>query len=484
MISDKQMKISSIKSICCIGAGYVGGPTMAVIADRCPHIQVTVVDLNESRIAAWNNSDLKQLPVYEPGLDEVVARARGRNLHFSTGVNDAIASADMVFISVNTPTKQKGVGAGQASDLRWVEACARQVAQYAKGHTVVVEKSTLPVRTAAAIKAILDAREPKSVVSEKLPTFSVLSNPEFLAEGTAIHDLEQPDRVLIGGSNTEAIEALATIYSHWVPNQKILRTNLWSSELSKLTANAFLAQRISSINSVAALCEATGADVQEVALAIGTDSRIGLKFLNAGPGFGGSCFQKDILNLVYLSRYFGLPEVATYWEQVIGLNNWQQTRISRLLVQRLFGTVTGKRLAILGFAFKANTNDTRESPAIRISLDLLEEGAQLAIHDPKVTTSQIAADLGKAPSDPSLDLQSEGTWHSVNNVADAVQGADAVLILTEWDQYRELDWPILARRMRTPAWVFDTRSVVEPSQIAEAGLLLWRLGSDIDQGNL
>ena len=457
---------------------------MAVIADRCPHIQVTVVDLNESRIAAWNNSDLKQLPVYEPGLDEVVARARGRNLHFSTGVNDAIASADMVFISVNTPTKQKGVGAGQASDLRWVEACARQVAQYAKGHTVVVEKSTLPVRTAAAIKAILDAREPKSVVSENLPTFSVLSNPEFLAEGTAIHDLEQPDRVLIGGSNTEAIEALATIYSHWVPNQKILRTNLWSSELSKLTANAFLAQRISSINSVAALCEATGADVQEVALAIGTDSRIGLKFLNAGPGFGGSCFQKDILNLVYLSRYFGLPEVATYWEQVIGLNNWQQTRISRLLVQRLFGTVTGKRLAILGFAFKANTNDTRESPAIRISLDLLEEGAQLAIHDPKVTTSQIAADLGKAPSDPSLDLQSEGTWHSVNDVADAVQGADAVLILTEWDQYRELDWPILAGRMRTPAWVFDTRSVVEPSQIAEAGLLLWRLGSGIDQGNL
>ena len=368
--------------------------------------------------------------------------------------------------------------------MRWVEACARQVAQYAKGHTVVVEKSTLPVRTAAAIKAILEAREPKSVVSENLPTFSVLSNPEFLAEGTAIHDLEQPDRVLIGGSNTEAIEALATIYSHWVPNQKILRTNLWSSELSKLTANAFLAQRISSINSVAALCEATGADVQEVALAIGTDSRIGLKFLNAGPGFGGSCFQKDILNLVYLSRYFGLPEVATYWEQVIGLNNWQQTRISRLLVQRLFGTVTGKRLAILGFAFKANTNDTRESPAIRISLDLLEEGAQLAIHDPKVTTSQIAVDLGKAPSDPSLDFQSEGTWHSVNNVADAVQGADAVLILTEWDQYRELDWPILAGRMRTPAWVFDTRSVVEPYQIAEAGLLLWRLGSGIDQGNL
>ncbi len=477
------MTISSIKSICCIGAGYVGGPTMAVIADRCPHIQVTVVDLNEVRIAAWNNPDLKQLPIYEPGLDDVVARTRGRNLHFSTDVNDAIASAQMVFISVNTPTKRKGVGAGQASDLRWVEACARQVAQYANGHTVVVEKSTLPVRTAAAIKAILNSRQPKLQGSETLPTFSVLSNPEFLAEGTAIRDLEHPDRVLIGGSNSEAIEALATIYSHWVPNEKILRTNLWSSELSKLTANAFLAQRISSINSVAALCEATGADVREVALAIGTDSRIGLKFLNAGPGFGGSCFQKDILNLVYLSRYFGLPEVAAYWEQVIGLNRWQQNRISGLLVQRLFGTVTGKRLAILGFAFKADTNDTRESPAIRIALDLLEEGAQLAIHDPKVSTSQIASDLGKMPTKTSSDLTGEGTWQYVNSVPDAVQGADAVLILTEWDQYRKLDWFILADLMRKPAWVFDTRSVVDPSQIAEAGLLLWRLGAGIDQEN-
>ncbi len=453
---------------------------MAVIADRCPHIEVTVVDLNEERIAAWNDSDLNQLPVYEPGLDDVVARARGRNLYFSTAVDESIASADMVFISVNTPTKKKGVGAGQASDLRWVEACARQVAQWAKGHTVVVEKSTLPVRTAAAIKAILDTAKSKSDNAEPLSTFSVLSNPEFLAEGTAIRDLEQPDRVLIGGNDKDAIEALATIYSHWVPNRKILRTKLWSSELSKLTANAFLAQRISSINSVAALCEATGADVREVALAIGTDSRIGPKFLDAGPGFGGSCFQKDILNLVYLSRHFGLSEVASYWEQVVELNNWQQNRISALLVQRLFGTVTGKRLAILGFAFKANTNDTRESPAIRISLDLLEEGAQLAIHDPKVASTQIALALGKAPSSSSSEIKGEGSWCFATTVAEALQGADAVLILTEWDEYLTLDWSSLAGLMRAPAWVFDTRSVVNPVEISEAGLIMWRLGEGSD----
>ncbi len=470
------MTIHSIKAICCIGAGYVGGPTMAVIADRCPDIVVTVVDLNEARIAAWNDPDLNQLPVYEPGLDVVIARARGRNLYFSTAVNEAIAAADMVFISVNTPTKTKGIGAGQASDLRWVEACARQVAQYAKDHTIVIEKSTLPVRTAVAIKSILDTPQQRSEVDQDVPTFSVLSNPEFLAEGTAIRDLEQPDRVLIGGEDSNAVEALATIYRHWVPNEKILRTKLWSSELSKLTANAFLAQRISSINSVSALCEATGADVREVALAIGTDSRIGSGFLSSGPGFGGSCFKKDILNLVYLCHHFGLPEVASYWEQVVTLNKWQQNRIARLVVQRLFGTVTGKRLAILGFAFKADTNDTRDSPAIHISMDLLEEGAQLAIHDPKVDSRQIALDLKQSPSNPLSDLKGEGTWHFAIDVAEAVQGADAVLILTEWEQYQNLDWSNLAGLMRAPAWVFDTRSVIDPAQIAETGLILWRLG--------
>ena len=468
-----------IQNICCIGAGYVGGPTMAVIADRCPEIQVTVVDLNEKRIAAWNNEDLSCLPVYEPGLDAVVGRSRGRNLHFTVGVEEAISKADMVFISVNTPTKTKGLGAGAASDLRWVEACARQVAKASNGHTIVVEKSTLPVRTAAAIKTILEA------VQDGLDqrSFSVLSNPEFLSEGTAIRDLEDPDRVLIGGEDEASIGALANIYSHWVQSDRILRSNLWSSELSKLTANAFLAQRISSINSVAALCEATGADVREVGLAIGTDTRIGRKFLKAGPGFGGSCFQKDILNLVYLCRHFSLPEVASYWESVVTLNKWQQHRISKLVVQKLFGTVTGKRLAILGFAFKADTNDTRESPAIQIASDLLEEGAQLSIHDPKVDSYQIGRDLKLEEGCSDLDfahnennLSDVGSWWFADSVEHALVGADAVLILTEWGQYKVLNWEELASKMRKPAWVFDARGVINPQKVKDAGLKLWRVG--------
>ena len=450
---------ATIRSICCIGAGYVGGPTMAVIADRCPQIQVTVVDLNAERIAAWNDPDLSRLPVYEPGLDAVVGRCRGRNLHFSTAVEPAIAAADMVFLSVNTPTKTRGVGAGQASDLRWIEASARQVAACAQNHTIVVEKSTLPVRTAATIQAILGATPDKS--------FSVLSNPEFLAEGTAIQDLEHPDRVLIGGEDPSAINALAAIYSQWVPAERILRTNLWSSELSKLTANCFLAERISSINSIAAVCEATGADVQEVARAIGADSRIGAKFLKAGPGFGGSCFQKDVLNLVYLCGHYGLHEVAAYWQRVVDLNAWQQHRIARLVVQRLFGTVSAKRIAVLGFAFKADTNDTREAPAIRICRDLLEEGAQLAIHDPKVSEAQIAADLGDG---------GVGAWQRVESPLAAATGADAVLILTEWQQYAQLDWPALAAVMRHPAWLFDARAIADAAQARAAGLQVWRVG--------
>ena len=442
---------------------------MAVIADRCPQTHVTVVDLNQARIDAWNDDDLSRLPVYEPGLDVVVGRARGRNLTFSTEVEASIAAADMVFISVNTPTKTKGLGAGQASDLRWVEACARTVAQAATGHTIVVEKSTLPVRTAAAIQAILAAAQTPGVER----SFSVLSNPEFLAEGTAIADLEAPDRVLIGGDDPDAIDALAGIYGHWVAKERILRTNLWSSELSKLTANAFLAQRISSINSIAAFCEASGADVREVARAIGADSRIGPKFLSAGPGFGGSCFQKDILNLVYLCRHFGLPEVADYWESVVQLNTWQQHRIARLVVEKLFGTVTGKRLAVLGFAFKANTNDTREAPAIRVCADLLDEGAHLAIHDPKVDTAQMARDLKQ---DESATGGASGSWCRSESVESALAGADAVLILTEWEQYQQLNWADLASRMRRPAWVFDARAVTESQQVRAAGLSLWTVG--------
>ena len=453
----------TIRSICCIGAGYVGGPTMAVIADHCPQLQVTVVDLNAERIAAWNDPNLSRLPVYEPGLDAVVGRCRGRNLHFSTAVEQAIAAADMVFLSVNTPTKTKGLGAGQASDLKWVEASARTVAQAARGHTIVVEKSTLPVRTAAAVKAILDAGPPGK-------SFAVLSNPEFLAEGTAIADLEDPDRVLIGGEDPEAIEALAGIYGQWVAPQKILRTNLWSSELSKLTANAFLAQRISSINSIAAFCEATGANVREVARAIGADSRIGEKFLQAGPGFGGSCFQKDILNLVYLCRHYGLEEVAAYWEQVVRLNHWQQQRIARLVISKLFGTVSGKRIGVLGFAFKADTNDTRESPAISICRDLLEEGAQLAIMDPKVSEDQMAEDLGQ-PSG-----SGDGGWQLVDAVTAAAAGADALVLLTEWQQFAEIDWPQVAAVMRQPAWLFDARAKADAAAARAAGLQVWTVG--------
>ena len=457
------MGLPTIRSICCIGAGYVGGPTMAVIADRCPEVQVTVVDLSAERIAAWNGADLSRLPVYEPGLDAVVGRCRGRNLHFSTAVEEAIAAADLVFISVNTPTKTKGLGAGQASDLKWVEASARTVAKAARGHTIVVEKSTLPVRTAEVIQEILAS-------AEGAKSFSVLSNPEFLAEGTAIADLEKPDRVLIGGQDPEAIEALAAIYGQWVAPQKILRTNLWSSELSKLTANAFLAQRISSINSIAAFCEATGANVREVARAIGADSRIGEKFLQAGPGFGGSCFQKDILNLVYLCRHYGLEEVAAYWEQVVTLNHWQQQRIARLVISKLFGTVSGKRIGVLGFAFKADTNDTRESPAIRICRDLLEEGAVLQIVDPKVSESQMARDLGQPAG------SGDGSWQQVPEVQQAASGADALLLLTEWQQFAVIDWPQVAAVMRQPAWLFDARAKADGALARAAGLQVWTVG--------
>ena len=396
----------AIKNICCIGAGYVGGPTMTVIADKCPQIEVNVVDINKDRINAWNDPNTEEIPIFEPGLSEIVKRCRGVNLHFSTNIKKQIAAADMIFISVNTPTKTKGTGAGKASDLKWVEVCARQVASYSVGHTIVVEKSTLPVRTAEVIKSILQS----SLKSENnSKTFDVLSNPEFLAEGSAVEDLINPDRVLIGGENELAIDSLSEIYLNWVPRNKILRTNIWSSELAKLTANAFLAQRISSINSISALCEETGADVREVARAIGSDRRIGSKFLSSGPGFGGSCFKKDILNLVYLSEFFGLPEVANFWEGVVKLNNWHQHRISRLVVKKLFGTVSGKKISILGFAFKANTNDTRESAAIKICIDLLEEGAILSIHDPKVDSEQISKDLKSKSS----NTKEEGTWKSL-----------------------------------------------------------------------
>ncbi len=464
------MSSIKIRKICCIGAGYVGGPTMSVIADKCPDIEVKVVDINTERIAAWNDIDLNKLPIFEPGLDQIISRTRGKNLFFSSEMENAISNADMIFISVNTPTKTKGLGAGQASDLSWVEASARQVAKFAKGHTIVIEKSTLPVRTAQAIKEILKTTNRENQKNEISKTFSILSNPEFLAEGTAINDLENPDRVLIGGEDPEAINALVNIYLNWVSREKIICTNLWSSELSKLAANAFLAQRISSINSISAFCEATGADIQEVAKAIGTDKRIGNQFLSAGPGFGGSCFKKDILNLVYLSGYFGLPEVANYWNQVVLLNTWQQDRIYKIVLEKLFGTVNGKNIAILGFAFKANTNDTRESPAIRIASDLLEEGALLSIYDPKVSLERVQEDFEK------FSFNNQGIWKMANSIPDALEKVDAVLILTAWDEFFGLDWNYLASLMRSPAWIFDTRSVVNRQEIENTGLNLWKLG--------
>ena len=473
----------SIKNICCIGAGYVGGPTMSVIADRCPNIKVNVVDINKERIKLWNSRNLDKIPIYEPGLNEIIKRCRDKNLFFSTKVEENISTADIIFISVNTPTKKRGMGAGKASDLKWVESCARQVAKFAQGYTIVVEKSTLPVKTAEVIKNILEAAQ-KSPNGKKRAQFDVLSNPEFLAEGSAINDLENPDRVLIGGENNSAIMTLSNIYKKWVPEEKILHTNIWSSELAKLTANAFLAQRISSINSISALCENTGADVREVARAIGTDSRIGSKFLDSGPGFGGSCFKKDILNLVYLSNYFGLPEVATFWESVVQLNNWHQHRIAKLIVKKLFGTVSGKIIGILGFSFKANTNDTRESSAINICKDLLDEGAILYIHDPKVDPKQIELDLGIERSikkndhymnDSSMSIK-DGNWVSIEMIDDVFVGADAAVILTEWEEYSLIDWNKASKLMRSPSWVFDSRSILDPKNMKDYDLNFWRIG--------
>ncbi len=458
-----------IRNICCIGGGYVGGPTMAVMALKCPDIQVNVVDINKDRIDNWNDKNLSKLPVYEPGLAEIVKKCRGKNLHFSTKIKEMIEIADMIFISVNTPTKTKGIGAGKASDLKWVENSAREVATFSKGHTIVIEKSTLPVRTAEVIQLILNSSQNQTNPDFENKSFDVLSNPEFLAEGTAIEDLLNPDRVLIGGDNPEAIKSLRNIYKKWVPDGKILETNIWSSELAKLTANAFLAQRISSINTIAALCESTGADVREVARAIGKDSRIGSKFLDSGPGFGGSCFKKDILNLVYLAEYFGLPEVANFWNSVVSINYWHQHRISKLIIKKLFGSLSGKKIGILGFAFKANTNDTRESSAIQICKDLLEEGALLTIHDPKVEKNKISKDLPEESFDPN-------TWDVLDSVEKTLINTHAAVILTEWRDYSNLDWDRLAKKMIKPAWIFDTRSIADKNKVLDAGLNLWRIG--------
>ena len=470
LISKKNLINLRIRKICCIGAGYVGGPTMAVISDHCPHLKVTLVDKDKSKIDAWNSIDLSNLPIYEPGLREVIQRNRGKNLFFSINIKKAIEEADMIFISVNTPTKINGLGAGYASDLKWIESSARQVAQYSQGHTIVVEKSTVPVRTAELIQEILLNSENSTYKDKK--TFSVISSPEFLAEGTAIKDLENPDRVLIGGTDQEAIDLLKDIYLRWISEDKILLTNLWSSELSKLIANAFLAQRISSINSVTAICESTGADINEVAKAVGTDSRIGEKFLKSGPCFGGSCFKKDILNLVYICKSLGLKEVASYWEGILNINEWQQDRIYKTIVDKLYGNISSKRIVILGFSFKANTNDTRNSPSIKLCRQLLREDATLVINDPKVEKKEIFNAIFN-----NEDLKNNYQIIYEENISKAIENADAVLIMTEWDNYKNLDWKKLQHKMRKPSWIFDTRSIISDQIIEETNLNFWQLGN-------
>lgn len=456
-----------IKKITCIGAGYVGGPTMAVIAQKNKNVIVTVVDLNKSRIDGWNDENLENLPIYEPGLDRVVSEARGRNLFFSTDVERAIDEADMIFISVNTPTKTYGKGKGQAADLKYIELCARQIAAVAKDDKIVVEKSTLPVRTAAAIKSILDN-------TGNGVNFHILSNPEFLAEGTAISDLHNPDRVLIGGENEEAIEALSNVYSAWVPKERIITTNLWSSELSKLVANAFLAQRVSSINSISELCEVTGANVDEVANAIGKDSRIGHKFLKSSVGFGGSCFQKDILNLVYIARSYNLNKVADYWEQVVLMNDHQKARFAEKIIQTMYNTVNGKNIAFLGWAFKKDTNDTRESAAIYVADHLLDEEANIIVYDPKVSEEQVFKDLDYLGTRSSED--NRRLVKVVNDPYLATYESHSIAILTEWDEFKSLDWNRIKHNMKKPSFVFDGRKILDKKEMLEMDFNYFAIG--------
>jgi UDPglucose 6-dehydrogenase len=446
-------------NILCIGAGYVGGPTMAVIAHNCPQHRVVVVDINAAKIAAWQ-SDL--LPIFEPGLEEIVRAARGRNLFFSTDVNSEIAAADIIFVSVNTPTKTFGQGAGRAANLQYWETTARQILENSSVGKIVVEKSTLPVRTAEAMERILNS-------NNRGLHFDVLSNPEFLAEGSAIRDMENPDRVLIGGRETpsaqHAVQTLVEIYASWVPRERILTTNLWSSELSKLAANAFLAQRISSINAISALCERTGADVSEVALAIGMDSRIGSKFLRASVGFGGSCFRKDILNLVYLCEHYGLKESAEYWEQVVRMNEYQEKRFTENMVAAMFNTVAGKRIALLGAAFKANTGDTRDSPALEVCRRLLDERAVVVLSDPHALENS-RQDLGKT-SDQVIFEPDPYT---------AAAGAHAVAVLTEWEEYTCLDFEKIYQSMVKPAFLFDGRNILDHTTLYGLGFNVYAIG--------
>ncbi len=446
------------KNILCIGAGYVGGPTMAVIADKCPDYRVTVVDINQSRIDAWNSD---QLPVFEPGLAEVVARCRNRNLFYSTDIPAEIKRADIIFVSVNTPTKTFGYGAGKAADLQFLEKTARSIVEHADSDKIVVEKSTLPVRTAQALSRVLHA-------NTKGIHFQIVSNPEFLAEGTAIADLQCPDRVLIGGMETpegrKAMETVSAIYENWVPKERIITTNIWSSELTKLVSNALLAQRVSSVNSISALCERTGADIDQVTSAAGRDQRIGSRFLKAGLGFGGSCFKKDILNLVYLCEHYGLPEVAAYWEEVVKLNDYQAKRFVENMLGAMFNTVADKRIGILGFAFKADTGDTRESPAIAVCRQLLEEHAELFVYDPK------------ALENARQDMIGYQKVHFCEDPYEALKGVHAIVVATDWKCFKELDYQKIFDNMEKPAFIFDGRNLLDREKLFKIGFNVYGIG--------
>ena len=455
-----------VNNICCIGAGYVGGPTMSVIALKCPNIKVTVVDINQDRIDAWNGP-LDKLPIYERGLAEVVGQARGRNLFFSTEIDLAIEASEIIFMAVNTPTKSEGEGAGMAADLRYIEACAKNIAKVAKTNKIVVEKSTLPVRTAEKIKDILNQNGRDDV------NFEILSNPEFLAEGTAIQDLFKSDRVLIGGDPTptgqEAVQAVVDIYAQWIQKDKILTTNVWSSELAKLASNAILAQRISSINSLSALCEKTGADIDELSKAIGMDNRIGSKFLKASVGFGGSCFKKDILNLVYLCRYYGLKDVAEYWHQVVKINEYQRNRFAQKIIDHFKGDLTGKKIAILGWAFKADTNDSRESAAIYVSDFLIDAGAEIAVYDPMVKPQNILNDLNFLWKSKKLSevqiLQRREKIKCYDNYEDAIYNSQVIGILTEWNEFKSYPWEIITKNIL----VIDGRNILNNDKVYSIG---------------
>ncbi len=390
-------------------------------------------------------------------------------------------TASIIFVSVNTPTKSFGIGAGFASNVGNIEKCARTIAATCSDRPrIIVEKSTVPVKTAETLRKVIAANSPPGATA----VHQILSNPEFLAEGSAVRDLTAPARVLIGGDSSAAgaaaVAQLAAVYAAWVPPARIITTNLWSSELSKLVANAFLAQRISSINSISALCEATGADVDEVGKAIGSDPRIGPGFLKASVGFGGSCFKKDLLNLVYLCRCYGLEEPAAYWHSVVAMNDWQMGRFARCMLDALFNSVQGKRIALLGFAFKKDTGDVRESAAAYVARTLLGERALLQVYDPKVRRGAMLEEMEatcgvSAANTPEL----ERLLGTAQCAYSACAGAHAVAVLTEWDEFKALDWQRIYQGMSKPAFLFDGRGILDLKQLRAIGFQAYAIGKPL-----